>query len=333
MTQFIVLAVTDVVCLLCFSVNQTWSREKMVNDFPILLFLFHTVGKGFITNQFVNDGFKDNIEVLDQQVFFLLCVDEHLPRLVKERITKPPQFQGFVREILVFDLLQSGLTITFQIGLELLSLDKVKLATYLFGESVGVADIIQYGEEDDQQFLIEVYCSFLVYKVQIDGTVLLYNGGCRADGMRPVYLVEAGMKVFQNEEEKVLVLTVELYQGQQNVQIGIAQSALSLAYLGYLGMIDDGAVVSLVVLVNHDGPINPYRKLIDEIPLFLRKRILFVKVGNILRLVFAEDQFLPVRSVFVSLQQYFGKNKYAVLQKAVVIIAYIVYRHLALYVG
>ena len=70
-------------------------------------------------------------------------------------------------------------------------------------------------------------------------------------------------------------------------------------------MIDDGAVGALVVLVNHDGPINPYRKLIDEIPLSLGKRILFVKVGDVLRLVFAENQFLPVRRVCASLQQYF----------------------------
>ena len=48
----------------------------------------------------------------------------------------------------------------------------------------------------------------------IDRAVPLHDGGCRADGTRPVYLVEAGMKVFQNEEEKVLVLTVELYQRQ-----------------------------------------------------------------------------------------------------------------------
>ena len=90
MPQFVVFAVTYIICLFCFSVNQTWSREKMVNDFPILLFLFHTVWKGLVTNQFVNDGFKDDIEVLYQQVFFLLCVDEHLPRLVKERKAKPP---------------------------------------------------------------------------------------------------------------------------------------------------------------------------------------------------------------------------------------------------
>ena len=122
------------------------------------------------------------------------------------------------------------------------------------------------------------------------------------------------MKVFQNEKEKVLVLTVELYQRQQDVQIGIAQPSLSLAYLGYLGMIDDGVVGSLVVLVNHDGPINPYRKLIDEIPLSLGKRIVFVKVGNMLRLVLPENQFLSVRIVCASLQQYFWKNKYAVLQ-------------------
>ena len=209
---------------------------------------------------------------------------------------------------------QPCLAITFQIGLELFSLDKVKLAAYLFGKAISVTDIIQYGEEYDQQFLVEVYFSFFVYRVQIDGAVSLYDGGCRADGARPVYLVETGMKVFQYEKEKVLVLTVELYQRQQNVEIGIAQPSLSLAYLRYLGMIDDRTIGSLVVLVNHDGPINPYRKLIDEIPLSLGKRILFVKVGNILWLVLSENQIWAASSVCASLKQNFWKNKYAILQ-------------------
>ena len=107
---------------------------------------------------------------------------------------------------------QPCLAITIQIGLELLTLDKFKLATYLFGESVSVADIVQNGEEDDKQFLVEVYLPLLVYGVQIDGAVPLYDGGRGADGTRPVYLIETGMKVFQYKKEKVLVLTVELYR-------------------------------------------------------------------------------------------------------------------------
>ena len=73
---------------------------------------------------------------------------------------------------------QPCLAITFQIGLELPSLDKVKLAAYLFGKAISVTDIIQYGEEyimneDNECCHLDCFCGmkdlaeWLGYEIKI----------------------------------------------------------------------------------------------------------------------------------------------------------------------
>ena len=64
--------------------NEALCCIKVVNYLAVLLLLVHSVGQRIITNEFVNYGFKYDIEVLDQQVLFLGGVDKHLASLHEE---------------------------------------------------------------------------------------------------------------------------------------------------------------------------------------------------------------------------------------------------------
>ena len=48
-------------------------------------------------------------------------------------------------------------------------------------------DVVQYGEKDDEQFLVEVDLSLLVDGVDVDGYILLDDCRWVGDGTRPVY--------------------------------------------------------------------------------------------------------------------------------------------------
>lgn len=50
----------------------------MVNNLSIFLFLIHAVWQRFVSYQFVNDCFKNNIEVLDKQ----FLIEVYFPLLV-----------------------------------------------------------------------------------------------------------------------------------------------------------------------------------------------------------------------------------------------------------
>ncbi len=326
MPHLVILAVTDVVGVAVVVLDEALGRVKVVNDLAVLLLLVHAVGQRVVADQFINDGLKHDIEVLDQQVFLLGRVDEHLPRLVKEREAEVPQFQRLVAEILVLDLQQAGLAIALQVGLEALPRDEVELAVDILVEPVLVADVVQDREEDDQQFLVEVDLSFLVYGIQIDRAIVLYYRRLAADGACPVDFVEARVQVLQDEEEEILVVTVELEQLQQDVKIGVAQASAALAHLGNLGVIDNGAVVVAVILIDRDCTVNPHSELIEEVLLGGIHVLVFGRFNDILGRVLAESKFLAVHVH----EQHLGEDEDAISQPGVVEVAHIVYRHMPL---
>ena len=88
-------------------------------------------------------------------------------------------------------------------------------------------------------------------------------------------------------------------------------------------MIDNISIVALVILEHHDGTIDPYGKLVDEVSFLGFQWILYVQIGNVFRSVFAEHPFPS----FDILQQYLWKNEYTVFQQCVIVIPYIVYGH------
>ena len=282
----------------------------MVNNFSILLLLLHTVRQRIIANQFVNNGFKNHIETLHQEILLFLRVDKHLSCFIKKGIAQIPKFQCLVREILVFDLAKTGTSIAFEIGFKLCSLNQGELAFDVLRKTVCIANVIQDWEENYQKFLVEVNLPFLVDWVQIDGLLVLHDGCLMADGARPVYLVEARVHILHDEEEKTLIILIKLQQLQQDVQIGIAQSAATLAYLCNLRMINNIRIVPLVILINHNGPINPYGKLIDKVALCLSQGIVLIKLSNVLGPILAKSQFQSVH-IF---EKYLWKNKHTVTQ-------------------
>ena len=96
--------------------------------------------------------------------------------------------------------------------MELSSRNQLIVAVYLYGESIMLIDIIQDGEEDNQQLLVEVYLALLVDRIHIDGTVVLNHSVCPCNSPSPVYLIETCVHVLDDEQEELLVVIVELYQ-------------------------------------------------------------------------------------------------------------------------
>ncbi len=75
----VVLAVTDVVRLLGFAVNQALRRKQVVHNFAVLLLLFHAVRQRVVAHQLVDDGFKHDMKALYQQILALFGIDIDLP--------------------------------------------------------------------------------------------------------------------------------------------------------------------------------------------------------------------------------------------------------------
>ena len=75
------------------------------------------------------------------------------------------------------------------------------------------------------QFLVKVDAALFVDRIEINGLSILHNGigGCYC--ACPVDLVQSAMLVLHDEEEEALVVTTELYQRQQYVEIRVAQTA------------------------------------------------------------------------------------------------------------
>lgn len=60
--------------------------------------------------------------------------------------------------------------------------------------------------------------------------------------------------------------------------------------------------------------VNPYGKLINEVLFLLGKLGVFIKMNDVLRLIFTENHFFPIY-VF---QKNLGQDKYAVVQLGIV---------------
>ena len=186
----------------------------MIHHLSVFLLLQACRHLACFSNQFVNDGLEHNVEVLHQQIVLLSHIDGYVLSPIEERIAEIPELNGLIREILVFYLLQPNLSETVQIALELSSRNQLIVAVYLHWEAVVFIDIVQDGEEDDQQFFVKVYLALFVDRVHIDGTVVLHHSVCPCNSPSPVYLVETSVHVLDDEQKELLVVIVELYQRQ-----------------------------------------------------------------------------------------------------------------------
>ena len=153
---------------------------------------------------------------------------------------------------------------------------------------------MQDREEDDKQLLVKVDFAFLIDRPQIDRAIVLDDGRCPSDSSRPVNLVIARVQVLEDEEEKVLIIPIELQQLQQDIKICITQSTTAFTHLGNLGVIDNGTVIVTVVLIDRDGTIDPHGKLVEEVFFMDIQVFVLGRFNNVFGQVFTEDKFLTI---------------------------------------
>lgn len=114
------------------------------------------------------------------------------------------------------------------------------------------------------------------------------------------------MDVLQDEEDEILVILVEVYKSQKDIEESVVDLSGTFAKTCYFLVIDD--TVSGGIVVNFDGAIYPDRELIDKVFLVLRKRVVLVQVDNGFWGVFAKNSF----AFWCIFQQYFWQNKDAI---------------------
>lgn len=93
-------------------------------------------------------------------------------------------------------------------------------------------------------------------------------------------------------------------------------------------MIYDVRLVVLVCPEYINCAVNPHGKLINEVLFFLSKLVVFIKMNDVLRFIFTENQFFSI-DIF---QKNLGQDKYAVVQLGIVKITYVIQNHVALYI-
>ena len=114
------------------------------------------------------------------------CVDTDFVRLVEESVAQIPQPDSRVGKILVFDLTQTHAAVTVDVSAEPGARYQLEAEVDVRLKSVFLRDILQYREEYDDQFLVEIHLPFLVYGIQVGGTAVLdYRSGV-CDGLAPV---------------------------------------------------------------------------------------------------------------------------------------------------
>lgn len=86
------------------------------------------------------------------------------------------------------------------------------------------------------------------------------------------------MDVLQNEEDEILVMLVEVYESQKNIEESVVDLSGTFAKTCYFLVIDD--TVSGGIVVNLDGAVNPDRELVDEVFLVLRKWIVLIQIDD-----------------------------------------------------
>ena len=126
------------------------------------------------------------------------------------------------------------------------------------------------------------------------------------------------MDVLQNEEDEILVMLVEVYESQKNIEESVVDLSGTFAKTCYFLVIDD--TVSGGIVVNFDGAVNPDRELVDEVFLVLRKWIVLIQIDDGFWGIFAKNSF----AFWCIFQQYLGQNKNAIVQLGIVVIPNIV---------
>ena len=114
------------------------------------------------------------------------------------------------------------------------------------------------------------------------------------------------MDVLQDKENEILIMLVEVYESQKDIEESVVDLSGTFAKTCYFLVIDD--TVSGGIVVNLDGAVNPDRELIDEVFLLLREWVVLIQIDDGFWGIFAKNSFAFWR-VF---QQYLWQNKDAI---------------------
>ena len=118
-----------------------------------------------------------------------------------------------------------------------------------------LSDVVQYGEKDDEQFLVKVHHFLFVYRVCIYRLALQKYRGSGGDGLLPLDSVESRMDVFGNKCEVILIVFVEVTKGYNHVEQGIVFDLFPLAFALVFLAFENIVVVCLFVYT--DGSVYP----------------------------------------------------------------------------
>lgn len=97
MSHFIVFGIANTIgltdcCIILptLALSQANGRKQVVNYLAVILPLVHAIGQWGVAHKFVNDGLKDDIEILDQQILPPVGAYKHLLALIEEGIAELP---------------------------------------------------------------------------------------------------------------------------------------------------------------------------------------------------------------------------------------------------
>ncbi|CDA75050.1 unknown [Bacteroides sp. CAG:530] len=166
---------------------------------------------------------------------------------------------------------------------ELLSCYKVVLNVDWSVKSILLIKVIQYTVKYNEQLLLIVYDALLVNQMQISRFITLHYCHLLVDSACPVYLVIASMKILYGEENKVTVLLIKADKRQHNIQISIGFRPFSLSGL-WQTLVKDNLALRIGLIEHVQRPINPYRKLIDKLSVFIAQLLLSLRSQYLLRL-------------------------------------------------
>ena len=102
------------------------------------------------------------------------------------------------------------------------------------------------------------------------------------------------MQITQHEEEEILVFAIELLQSQKNIKESVVlASHTTFRHLLHI-LLQHYAAFRMRIVVQDYCTINPHRKLINKVMLFLFQNILLLEVYDFFWFAMPEHLFLSL---------------------------------------
>ena len=207
----VILAVSDIIDLPVPG-GKGHPLEQMIHNLSVLL-LHQGLRRITVSEQNINHILEDNVEVTDKQELLLLLYLTYVAALGREQIQQLPQADKLLVVVVVTDGFKPFCNLSFlQKMSELLFWNQIVRLVNDESEMVFTVYVFQRAEEHDKQLFVIVYFLSVVYHERINHGLSCYDRLLRADCLRPVHLVEPGMILLVSQDEKILILLIEISQ-------------------------------------------------------------------------------------------------------------------------